>query len=103
VIENVVGSDLVNPMKLEGHVFGLPLVRRRLFEVNWPCIRPKIPKNRPKWVVTVAGHGGNGSNSFYTWQFAMRINWMTKEQLAQAIPPKYTEYIGKEFLRWQST
>jgi len=31
---------------------------------------------------------------------AMSIDWMKREELTQAIPPAYTEYIGKELLCW---
>jgi hypothetical protein len=30
---------------------------------------------------------------------AMRIDWMTVVELTQAIPPVYTEYIGKFLMR----
>jgi DNA (cytosine-5)-methyltransferase 1 len=29
---------------------------------------------------------------------AMGIDWMTKDELAEAIPPAYTEFIGKFLL-----
>ena len=29
---------------------------------------------------------------------ALRIDWMTRDELAQAIPPAYTEFIGKQLL-----
>ena len=28
----------------------------------------------------------------------MDIDWMTRKQLTQAIPPAYTEFIGKQLL-----
>lgn len=30
---------------------------------------------------------------------AMGIDWMTGAELSQAIPPAYTEFIGKQLLR----
>ena len=30
---------------------------------------------------------------------AMGIDWMNMDELSEAIPPAYSEYIGKEFLR----
>jgi DNA (cytosine-5)-methyltransferase 1 len=29
----------------------------------------------------------------------MGIDWMTKKELTQAIPPAYSEYIGRQMLR----
>jgi len=29
----------------------------------------------------------------------MQIDWMTKPELAEAIPPPYTRYIGKYFFQ----
>lgn len=103
IIENVPGAPLLNPVVLEAHLFGLPMVRRRHFEVNWDLPQPIIPKRSGRvkggtWV-TVAGHGGNGSNRYSAWCEAMGIDWMTKAELKEAIPPAYTEYIGRELLK----
>ena len=33
------------------------------------------------------------------WQQAMGIDWMSRDEMGQAIPLAYTEYIGRELLR----
>ena len=49
--------------------------------------------------VTCAGHGGNGSNKHSVWCEAMDIDWMTHKELAEAIPPAYTEFIGRHLMQ----
>ena len=43
------------------------------------------------------GHGGGKAKEL--WSEAMGIDWMKKEDLAQAIPPAYTEHIGEFLMR----
>lgn len=102
IIENVVGAPLNNPIMLCGRMFGLGVIRHRLFESS---LKIKAPKHHPhKWTVrsgkycTVAGHGGDGKASHNAWKSAMGIDWMTKEELTQAIPPAYTYCIGKQII-----
>lgn len=49
----------------------------------------------PKGYISVSGHFGAGD---YV-RFAMDIDWMTNAELAQAIPPAYTEYLGRQLMR----
>jgi DNA (cytosine-5)-methyltransferase 1 len=100
IIENVQGAPLIKPMKLCGTMFNLKVIRHRLFESNiW--IYPPGPCNHNGTVgrgdyITVAGHGGNSKTFKYKdWCEAMCIDWMTKYELTQAIPPTYTEWIGE--------
>ncbi|WP_440947874.1 DNA cytosine methyltransferase [Methanosarcina sp. T3] len=104
VIENVQNAPLLYPVYLEGPMFGLRVIRRRLFESN--LMIPQPARVKPAGTVsggqyvTVAGHGGDGCGRKEVWEKAMGITWMTKKELTQAIPPAYTEYIGKHLL-WQ--
>jgi DNA (cytosine-5)-methyltransferase 1 len=109
VIENVVGAPLRRDLILCAAPFGLRAYRHRIFEMNFPVEQPEHPKhlipvNRRKknrrghWdaggFVTVVGDIGR-----YIGPEAMGIDWMTGAELSQAIPPAYTEYIGRELLK----
>lgn len=105
VIENVVGAPLKHPVMLCGEMFGLKVIRHRLFEVNIPVQQPRHLKHKGTVVsgyyVTVAGHGGDSKTfKLKDWRKAMGIDWMSKPELIDAIPPAYTEWIGKEIMRY---
>lgn len=105
VIENVTTAPLRKDLILCGEMFGLKIIRHRAFEIHgFKCKQPQHIKHKGTVkqgnYVTVAGHGGDGKASLKAWQDAMKINWIRKkETLAQCVPPKYSEYIGKEFLK----
>ena len=113
VIENVPGSPLRQPVRLCGAMFGLRVVRHRHFESNVQLYVPKHrrhhePVFRPaldgtdrtvkrSWYMTVAGHGGHSSSyKLADWKAAMGIDWMNRSELIEAIPPAYSEFIGKQ-------
>lgn len=121
VIENVVGAPLINAFTLCGTSFGLSttdghyLQRHRRFETNieiWlipPCQHgaktigvygdkardiaaekrhyalPKETRGKPEGIKILLAEAKK----------AMGIDWMNAKELSQAIPPAYTEYIGK--------
>jgi hypothetical protein len=116
VIENVVGAPLLNPIRLCGSSFGLLVERHRLFESNLfllglPCAhgwqkfdKPPLHRlvghrkaNRSR-VVGVYGHGRGKGDDKQAWSTAMGIDWMTRPEMAQAIPPIYTEFIGNQII-----
>ncbi len=105
ILENTPGAKMSDYIRLEGTMFGLKVIRERWFELHgfdiWmlPCpLKVKAPVALGKYF-TVAGHGGQSKDCrLITWQEAMGIDWMTKQELTQAIPPAYTEYIGKYLL-----
>lgn len=113
VIENVVGAPLVNPVMLCGSSMGLGVRRHRLFEVSPPlglvaqCAHYLQPEP-----IDVTGTGarrvgprkdGKGGNSrkprnLEEARAAMGIDWMTRRELSEAVPPVYTEYIGDHLM-----
>ena len=109
VIENVPGAPMLAHYRLCGCMFGLPKLRReRWFETSWNGFSLRAPCQHLEPIVTVVGHG-IPSGSYYLNKIdgyeysklakkAMGIDWMTRDELAQAIPPAYTEYIGQIML-----
>lgn len=113
VIENVEGSPLVHPAMLCGSMFGLQtenaeLRRHRLFESSFQMITPSCAHGKYERVIGVyGGHGRDRRRVVNTQNFsteqrreAMGIDWMTGVELSQAIPPAYSEFIGKQAIAW---
>lgn len=105
-IENVIGAPLQRQIVLCGAMFGLRVLRHRCFETNWLLLQPSHPTHRGTVgggeYVTVAGHGGNnakGHGGRAHKQAAMGIDWMNDQELNEAIPPAYTEFIGRQLLQ----
>ncbi len=108
VIENVEGArrEMVEPIMLCGTAFGLKVYRHRLFECSFFLMVPphgthreKVLNRRwePDWPGFLTVTGGFNSSKAAA-ERAMGIDWMTKAELAQAIPPDYTEFIGRQLL-----
>lgn len=108
VIENVPGAPLLSPIMLCGAMFpGLRVYRHRLFESNLFLIAPPHPEHVEKttkcgrgagengWM-SIAGHVGNVAAA----NAAMGCGWMSQKGVAQAIPPAYTEYLGKQLVKY---
>lgn len=103
VIENVVDAPLVGA-ELCGAALGLPLIRHRRFESNIlllfpPC--PGHPVHYPgKSQMSQKGRKGGvmGVLPGHDPRAAMDVQWMTLREARQAIPPAYTEYIGRQLI-----
>lgn len=123
VIENVEGAPLIDPLTLCGSEFGLQaedvdgvrlaLRRHRLFESNvWltgpgGCIhdatqvagsytasRHRTPEQRDN-----PGRRGGYTPALRVRADLLGVDWpMTEHELAQAIPPAYTEWIGSQIM-----
>ena len=106
VIENVGGSPLIDPVLLVGTMFGLLVNRPRYFECSFPVdfILQPAPIGQAKMGRPPRFDGdfiqpvGHFSGVEYA-SDAMGIDWMGQKELAQAIPPAYTEWIGKQLLK----
>lgn len=111
VIENVEGAPLKNYVMLCGSMFpGLRVYRHRLFECNPAIHFPpascnhsySMPASKGTYhtldkrdFITCVGHNFQAESG----KVAMKIDWMTRDEMAQAIPPVYCEWIGKQLLQ----
>jgi DNA (cytosine-5)-methyltransferase 1 len=106
VIENVPGAPMRPDLKLCGCMFGLPrLKRERWFETSWRAFEMRSPCQHPEPSISVTGTGTPtgtwkiyGSVPVSEMRRIMGIDWMSRPELSQAIPPAYTEHIGRQLM-----
>jgi len=116
VIENVPQAPLFNAVQLCGSGFQLKVRRHRLFESNVSLLGNKcLHKEQGKpigvygakndtaqGVDRVTGKyviGGSTAKTLEEGQEAMGIDWMNWSELREAIPPAYTEFIGRQIIQ----
>lgn len=111
-IENVPGAPLIHPTKLRGTMFPpLKVIRERWFETSWFMMQPP-QVSEPRGVLTKHGFVSVAGNGTQGWAYkqglrwltadmrvAMGIDWMTRNELSLAIPPAYSEFIGRAALQ----
>jgi hypothetical protein len=118
IIENVVGAKhhMNAGVLLCGSMFGLRTTRHRLFESNIPMpllLPPCDHRNAP---IAVYGHSVWDSSlvgtprkdgrrrpdsvSIEQGRQAMGIVWMNINELSEAIPPAYTQFLGEHVLAY---
>jgi len=105
-IENVPGAPIRADVSICGCQVGLPLRRMRWFETSWQEFSLRHPCHHTGPVVSVVGHGTPswvreklGFNpSIKHYREAMGIDWMNRSELSLAIPPAYSEFIGRAAL-----
>lgn len=110
IIENVPGAPLHDPIQLCGSSFRLDVRRHRLFESSVELGRTSPPCDH-EWQTPRFPQATNRKNLRSTvevgvWriplavqQAAMGIDWMSRKELSQAIPPAYTEWIGRRLIK----
>jgi DNA (cytosine-5)-methyltransferase 1 len=105
VIENVPGAAMRADYRLCGCMFGLPQLRReRWFETSWQGFAMNLDHDHRLPAISVVGHGTPtwvrqklGYNpTIAQYRAAMGIDWMNRDELSQAIPPAYTQFIGEQ-------
>lgn len=126
VIENVFGAPLNHPVMLCGSHFnlkaadGYSLRRHRYFEMSIYMLSPFACSHGKK---TVGVYGGKARDIALekrhyalpketrgepvgvvlpqtTGREAMGIDWMNMRELSESIPPAYTEWIGKQLMKY---
>jgi len=117
VIENVEGSPLCDPVRLCGQMFGMRVIRHRLFESNMRLVAPEHNQHVGSMLDgsiiavysnkrLVSGRALKGETRYHLYgriplefrriaarREAMEIDWMTGKELDQAVPPVYSRYV----------
>jgi len=104
ILENVPGSPLRPDVVLCGHMFGRALYRHRIFESNVPLTAPEhpahvVPASRaghwtPGTIISIAGNVAPMALA----RDVMDMHWTNRRELAEAIPPYYTQHLGEQLL-----
>lgn len=113
-IENVPRSPLRKDLVLNGWMFPeLRVIRERWFELNFFMMGPPLDKPRDllrKGYLSVIGSGtppyivARGQRYVVDdCRRAMGIGWMTRHGLSQAVPPAYSEFIGRAALQYMGS
>lgn len=116
ILENVIGAKkhMQASLMLCGTMFGLPMERHRLFESN-VFMFPPAPCNHSIAHIAVYGHSvwdswlegtprkdgrkRPDSVSIDVGRRSMGIDWMNINELAEAIPPAYTQFLGGQLMQ----
>jgi len=107
IMENVEYAPLKNPILVCGSAFGLKVRRHRIFETGeMSLVGTSCYHKEQGRVVGVYGQlrdsipgGGKTAETVEEAQEAMRIDWMIWSELVEAIPPAYTEFLGKQIIQ----
>lgn len=118
VLENIRNAliDMVHPVLLCGTSFGLRVQRHRLFDSSVMLFAAgqchhrigdvSVRSHRTEFLGIGTPHVGPSGRTQLRNEYcptpaarsAMGIDWMTQEELGQAIPPAYTHWIGRQLM-----
>jgi DNA (cytosine-5)-methyltransferase 1 len=115
IIENTPKAPLINPVLVCGSYFNLKVRRHRIFESNLelkgticnhkaqgkPIGVYGIINDTAKGIDKKTGKlviGGSTAKDIKEGRKAMGIDWMIWSELVEAIPPHYTEFLGKQII-----
>lgn len=111
IIENVPAAPLLSPVNICGSSFGLSVRRHRSFEssvsilgstCNHSCqpLVVGVYGDHPENSVIRKGHPAIRARSVQHAQEVMQMDWCDSwKELKEAIPPAYTEYIGRQLIQ----
>ena len=114
IIENVQNSPLQTQVILCGASLGLlHLARHRHFESNWLFLgAPRCSHIRNEYTIGVYGERPDGRRVSYPQhrlcrvakgieeaREVMGIDWMTWDEIREAVPPAYTEWLGTQIIK----
>lgn len=112
IIENVENAPLRDPIMLCGSMFGLRVRRHRIFESNLKIVGGICRHDLCPEPIDVTGTGGRrlgqridgrGGNSrkprnLEEARNVMGMPWATRWEISQAIPPTFSEFLGKQVM-----
>ena len=106
IIENVPGAPLIDPYLFCGTMFNIRTYRHRLFETNFKLnipphgvhICPNAKMGRPVKDGEFIQYVGHFPGVKFV-QEMTGLYWLGQKELAQSIPPQYTQLIGDQLLK----